>query len=122
MILTPYTVDQKSMLNPMAQAAGLCSMMTVKTADCAPPTKLIHVVSDSWAGYLFNVNAYNFQRNIICICRLHCCLYNFQRNSILLVIIILKIQTIFSSYVCCVSNCCILFYNVVIVCHHVVVT
>jgi hypothetical protein len=52
------------MLNPMAQAARLCSMITVKTADCAAPIKLIHVVSDSWAGYLFNVNAYNFQRNI----------------------------------------------------------
>lgn len=48
------------MLNPMVQAARLCCIITVKTADCAPPTKLIHVVRDSFAGYLFNVNAYNF--------------------------------------------------------------
>lgn len=40
-------VDQKSMLNPMVQAARSCSMITVKTADCAPPIKLIHAVSDS---------------------------------------------------------------------------
>lgn len=40
-------VDQKSMLNPMVQAARLCSMITVNTADCAPPIKLIHAVSES---------------------------------------------------------------------------
>jgi hypothetical protein len=46
-ILTPYMVDQKSILNPMVQAARLCSMISVNTADCAPPIKLIHAVSDS---------------------------------------------------------------------------
>lgn len=54
-------VDHKSTLKPMVQAAGLCSMHTVKTADCAAPIKHIHVVSDNFAGYLFNVNACNIQ-------------------------------------------------------------
>lgn len=49
------------MLNPIVQAARLCSTITVKTADWAPPTKLIHVVKESCAGYLFNVYAYNSQ-------------------------------------------------------------
>lgn len=31
---TEYNMDQRSMLNPIAQAARLCSMHTVKTADC----------------------------------------------------------------------------------------
>lgn len=57
MKLTPYSVDHKSMLNPIFQAVGLCSTNDVKTADCAAPTKHIHVVRDSRAGYLFNVNA-----------------------------------------------------------------
>lgn len=39
------------------QAALFCSAITVYIADCAPPTKHIHVVSKSCAGYLFNVNA-----------------------------------------------------------------
>jgi hypothetical protein len=30
----------------------------VKTADCAAPTKLIHVVNESCAGFLFKVKAY----------------------------------------------------------------
>lgn len=50
-------MDQRSMLNPTVQAARLCSIQTVNTADCAAPMKLIHVVSDSCAGYLFNVIA-----------------------------------------------------------------
>lgn len=50
-------MDQKSMLKPIVQAVLLCCMMTVKTADCAAPIKLIHVVSESCAGYLFNVTA-----------------------------------------------------------------
>lgn len=54
-LLTPYIVDQKSMLKPIVQAALLCCTMIVKKPDCAAPTKLIHVVNDNWAGYLFNV-------------------------------------------------------------------
>lgn len=52
-------MDQKSMSNAMDHAAGLCcSTITVKTADCAAPMKFIHVVSDSCAGYFFNVIPY----------------------------------------------------------------
>ncbi len=40
-------------------------MNAVKTADCIPPTVHIHAVSDSWAGYLFNDEAYNFDQNQI---------------------------------------------------------
>lgn len=58
MKLTAYRMDQRSMLNPTVQAARSCSIQTVNTADCAAPMKLIHVVSDSCAGYLFNVIAY----------------------------------------------------------------
>lgn len=50
-------MDQKSMLNAMDHAAGLCCMSTVKAADCAPPIKFIHAVNDSYAGYFFRVNA-----------------------------------------------------------------
>lgn len=49
------------MLKPIVQAALLCSTHAVKTADCAAPIKLIHVVRDSCAGYLFSVIACNFQ-------------------------------------------------------------
>lgn len=52
---------QKSMLNAMDHAAGLCCMSTVKAADCAPPTKFIHVVSDRGAGYFFIVIPYAVQ-------------------------------------------------------------
>lgn len=45
--LTPYIVDHKSMLSLIVHAECLCSAITVKTADCAAPTKHIHVVSDS---------------------------------------------------------------------------
>lgn len=45
------------------QAALFCSAITVYIADCAPPTKHIHVVSKSCAGYLFNVNACNICKN-----------------------------------------------------------
>lgn len=43
------------MLKPIAHAAGLRCTHAVKIADCAAPTKLIHVVSDSCAGYRFSV-------------------------------------------------------------------
>lgn len=46
------------MLNPTVHADLLCSTITVKTADCAPPTKHIHVVNDNCAGYLFTLYAY----------------------------------------------------------------
>jgi hypothetical protein len=46
------------MLNGMNHAAGLCCMIKVKTADCTPPRKFIHVVSDSGAGYFFSVIPY----------------------------------------------------------------
>jgi hypothetical protein len=49
----------------MRQSSGLCCMNAVKTADCIPPTVHIHAVSDSWAGYLFNDEAYNFDQNQI---------------------------------------------------------
>uniref|UniRef100_A0A2P2N577 Uncharacterized protein n=1 Tax=Rhizophora mucronata TaxID=61149 RepID=A0A2P2N577_RHIMU len=45
------------MLNPIIQASLLCSTSSVKTADCAAPRKLIHVVRESGAAYFFNVNA-----------------------------------------------------------------
>lgn len=51
-------VDHRSISNPILQAAPLCSIIDVKTADCAPPRKLIHVVSESCAGYLFSVYAF----------------------------------------------------------------
>ena len=54
-------VDQKSMLKPLVHVAALRSTNAVKTADWIAPTKLIHVVSDSCAGYLFNVNACNIR-------------------------------------------------------------
>ena len=50
-------MDHKSMLNPITHAEELCSAIPVKTADCAAPKKHIHVVSESWAGYLFKVDA-----------------------------------------------------------------
>lgn len=53
------------MLKPIVQAALVCSTHTAKTADCAAPIKLIHVVSDSCAGYLVSVNAYNYQEVLI---------------------------------------------------------
>jgi hypothetical protein len=46
------------MLNAMDHAADLCCTSTVKAADCAPPTKFIHAVSDSGAGYFFIVIPY----------------------------------------------------------------
>lgn len=46
-ILTPYIVDHKSMFSPIVHAEESCSIITVKTADCAAPTKHIHVVSES---------------------------------------------------------------------------
>lgn len=46
------------MSNAMNHAAGLCCMIKVKTADCAPPRKFIHAVSDSGAGYFFIVIPY----------------------------------------------------------------
>lgn len=45
--LTPYIVDHKSMLSPIVHAERFCSTITVKTTDCAAPTKLIHVASDN---------------------------------------------------------------------------
>lgn len=52
-------MDQKSMLEVTDHgAADLCSMSIVKTADCAPPIQFNHAVSDSSAGYFFNVDAY----------------------------------------------------------------
>lgn len=57
-VLTAYMMDQNSMLNEIDHAAGLCCMNTVNTADCAAPIQFIHAVSDSCAGYLFNVYAY----------------------------------------------------------------
>ena len=38
---------QKSMLNAMDHAAGLCCMSTVKAADCAAPIKFIQAVYES---------------------------------------------------------------------------
>lgn len=49
------------MLKPIAQAAGLRCTNAVKMADCAAPRKLIHVVSDRYAGYRFRVKAYIYQ-------------------------------------------------------------
>lgn len=51
-------VDQRSILSPILQSAGLRATITVKTADCAAPRKHIQVVSDSCAGYRFSVIAY----------------------------------------------------------------
>lgn len=47
------------MSSPTVQSAGPCILHTVKTTDCASPMKFIHVVSESWAGYLFKVTACN---------------------------------------------------------------
>lgn len=52
------------MLKPMVQAAFLCCTITVNTADCAAPTKLIQVVSDNCAGYLLNAKACRFRGDI----------------------------------------------------------
>lgn len=52
-------MDQKSTLNATDQAAGLWrTRTTVTTADWTPPTKLIHAVRESGAGYFFNVNPF----------------------------------------------------------------
>lgn len=55
--------------------------MTVKAADCAAPTKLIQVVSDSGAGYRFNVNACNFlkidHKYTFSLCNIAWCRHNF---------------------------------------------
>lgn len=51
-------MHQNLMSNPMAHADGLCSINAVKMADCAPPTMHTHVVSESCAGYRFNVIAW----------------------------------------------------------------
>lgn len=51
-------MQQSSILDVTNQALGLCCTITVKTADCAAPIKLIHALSDSCAGYFFTIIAY----------------------------------------------------------------
>lgn len=63
--LTAYMMDQNTSLDRMHQAACLCCMNTVKTADCAAPTPFIQAASDSCAGYLFNVYAYKLHKSMI---------------------------------------------------------
>lgn len=67
-VLTAYKILHSLTSNPSFHAAGLCSTNAAKIADCAPPTKHIHAVSESCAGYLLNVIACMFKHRVRLIC------------------------------------------------------